>query len=228
MSLSKLLQDQVNQKGQGIIEIVVVLALAAILILALVALSVRSNRSANFSSAEDQASRLAQEGMEIIRGAKNSNSQTILLGSGCTGASSSRMGWEAFFDENVEDNCDYTADGFRSIYGRIGHGHLVGLDPTCPTTDPNPYPCINFDDGVSGVESSTNDGTQIGNRNFQRAYFVADTPTAAGGVSICNTNGDPDPLIGDWDDIKQFTVIVYWDDTSGRHETINTTCLRRL
>ena len=66
-----------NQTGQGIIEIVVVLGLAAILILSLVALSVRSNRSANFSRAEDQSARLAQEGMEILRNIRESKPDNI-------------------------------------------------------------------------------------------------------------------------------------------------------
>ena len=72
-----------NQSGQGIIEIVVVLGLAAILILSLVALSVRSNRSANFSKAEDQAARFSQEGMEYLRNMRDSGTATVNNLSGC-------------------------------------------------------------------------------------------------------------------------------------------------
>ncbi len=84
-----------NQSGQGIIEIVVVLGLAAILILSLVALSVRSNRSANFSRAEDQAARFAQEGMEYIRNMRDYNTATITLAS-CSPSTA----WTCIFDED--------------------------------------------------------------------------------------------------------------------------------
>lgn len=86
--------SHINQAGQGIIEIVVVLALAAILILALVALSVRSNRSANFSKAEDQAARLAQEGQEILQDIRSNKSDNVLDFSG------TRVDWNWIFTQD--------------------------------------------------------------------------------------------------------------------------------
>jgi len=83
-----------NQTGQGIIEVVVVLALAAILILTLVALSVRSNRAANFAKAEDQAARLAQEGVEVIQDIRNNKPGNVLDDTGAPD------NWNWIFNQN--------------------------------------------------------------------------------------------------------------------------------
>lgn len=168
---------QKYQSGQGVIEIVVVLALAAILILSLVALSVRSNRSANFSKAEDQAARLSQEGMETIRSLRD---QSLDIQDN----SSAVVGWDWVFDQN------FSVDESAGFCGER---------------------CLDF--SLSG-DSITLDG-----RIFNRTITVRDNPDPTN--NSCNISGT------DWTDIKQFTVEVTWEDTSGSHTSASNSCLRR-
>ena len=58
------------------------------------ALSVRSNRAANFAKAEDQAARLAQEGVEVIQDIRNNKPGNVLDD---TGAPDS---WNWIFNQN--------------------------------------------------------------------------------------------------------------------------------
>lgn len=173
-----------SQNGQGIIEIVVVLALAAILILSLVALSVRSNRSANFSKAEDQAARISQEGMEILRNLRDQASGTVYDNSGTL------RDWYWIFTQ------DLSGDEIASF---------------CSSS------CINL--------SLDSDNINLDNRDFTRRIIIRDDVSAAN--NPCNINGNPSPVTGDWDEIKQFTVEVSWEDTSGIHTTSTNSCLRK-
>ena len=63
-------KENPSQSGQSLIEIIATIAIGTVLILALVALSVRSNSSSDFSKAQNQAANLASEGMEVIRSLK--------------------------------------------------------------------------------------------------------------------------------------------------------------
>lgn len=218
-----------QQSGQGIIEIVVVLALAAILILALVALSVRSNRSSTFAKAEDQASRLAQQGIEAIENVRAGENvdpglQPLQLANDCTGGGST-ISWDQFYNDpahnDAPDYCnaaDYPA-AWREInpeLGRVGWFHHVSFGPSnnaCNTVNENW--CVHFSN-----DGDTYSAVTIGNRVFHRTVYVADTPRPAG-KSDCNTTP------GDFNVIKQFSVVVSWEDSSGRHESIVTKCISR-
>lgn len=176
-----------NQIGQGIIEIVVVLALASILILSLVALSVRSNRSANFSKAEDQAARLSQEGLEFIRNMRDQGPVTV------TAIDGSSVGWNYVFDTDFS-------------------GNEIAI--LCSNS------CLDF--------TGTNEVVPGGNRNFDRRVRIRDDLTVLPlNPNPCNTNADPSADVGDWDEIKQFTVEVSWTDTAGPHTSTTNSCLRR-
>jgi Tfp pilus assembly protein PilV len=62
-----------NQRGQSLVELLVAVGLAAILITAVVNLGNASTRRTTASRQANQASKLAQEGMEIIRHIRDNN-----------------------------------------------------------------------------------------------------------------------------------------------------------
>jgi len=57
----------IPQKGQTLIEVIVALALGIVIIVALVGLGTRANRSVNFAKIAEVASKYAQEGQEAVR-----------------------------------------------------------------------------------------------------------------------------------------------------------------
>ncbi|HSX58522.1 MAG TPA: hypothetical protein VLE47_04635 [Candidatus Saccharimonadales bacterium] len=236
---SKFLPQKTNSKGQGIIELIVVLGLAAILILALVTLATRSNRGTTFSSASDQAARLSQEGMEKIHDVKLRNADagsngTIQVGDPvidggpvCFPLDGPSFTWTDFFNINVPDE---NPDPSCGRYGMKGFLH--DIQALCPVTAPD---CLHFtDDNAWSVKHlqppcvGCPDLT-IGKRVFQRYIYVADTPANLGGKSICNSNNAAD-LVNygkDWKEIKQFSVEVTWTDSAGLHSKVTTECLTK-
>lgn len=139
-----------SQIGQGIIEIVVVVGLSALIILAIVVLSVRSNTNATASSTQDQAARFAQQGLEVIRSARIGSTTTLSYGG-------SPITWQNFFVST-----DVLPEG--GTYGQSGHID----DPTCPAGTW----CIVFDSAVGSPITV--------NTRFTRTIYVADTPPLVG------------------------------------------------
>ena len=91
-----------NEAGQTLLELIIVMAISVIIIGALVFATVSSLRNAQFSKNQAQATKLAQEGIEIVRSGRDmnkditgftigGNSVTSWRGddSGCPGNSSS-------------------------------------------------------------------------------------------------------------------------------------------
>lgn len=66
-----------NQSGQTLIEVVVALALGIVIIVALVGLGTRANRSVNLAKVTETASKFAQEGQEIVRQIRNQNGPVL-------------------------------------------------------------------------------------------------------------------------------------------------------
>ena len=62
-----------SEKGQTLIELVVVVGIAAIVVGALVFATVASLRNAQFSKNQSQATKLAQEGIERVRSGRDRN-----------------------------------------------------------------------------------------------------------------------------------------------------------
>jgi hypothetical protein len=56
-----------SDKGQTLIEVIAAIGIGSIIIVALLSLATRSNRNANFASTSSQATKLSQQGLEIIR-----------------------------------------------------------------------------------------------------------------------------------------------------------------
>lgn len=193
------------QTGQSLIEIIATIAIGTVLILALVALSVRANRSSDFSKAQSQASKLASEGLEVINylrttnGAPNKITYSGAAGN-CVGSGGIGTNWDVFFIQDIDDTaagCDPVLRGRKGVVYQSTPGNWELL-LTAPPTPP----------GNQVVENG---------RTFTRDVYVADTV----GESTCNVNAN------DYDEIKQFTVVVGWDDASGHHEATTTSCIQR-
>ncbi len=65
--------SRANQKGQTLLEVIIVMAIAVIIIGALVFAIVAALRNAQFSKNQTQATKLAQEGIELVRTGRDQN-----------------------------------------------------------------------------------------------------------------------------------------------------------
>ncbi len=215
---------KISQSGQGILEVIVTIGIGTIMIMALVVLSVRTNRSSDFSKASSQASSLASEGIEIITNLKEMNGTTpggVRLFTlddiaSCTGNSSNLRSWDDLFGIDINDNISCPAGS----HGRVGYI----IEPSCNDVTNTTFNCISFPTANPALGSEL-----VDTRTYIREVFIADTPVSSTppGKSNCNTNDDTDPNVGDWDNIKQFAVVVSWTDSSGSHNQTQTTCLQR-
>src|SRR4030042_5414136 len=84
--LGKFLNKKFNNvagkaKGQTMIEAVVAIGVALVLITSVVALINASNRRTTLTRQANQASKLAQEGMEIVRNIRDRKGLTVRVGS---------------------------------------------------------------------------------------------------------------------------------------------------
>lgn len=200
------LKSKINfsQTGQGILEVIVTIAIGTIMILALVILSVRSNRASDFSKANSQASSLATQGLEIIRNIRSSGGTVNY--NPCGGALVLPSTWSNLYtvSDNLEDD---TASICNQTYGMIAN---------IPVSSP----------GILYINNNTDTTTSdfqvsFGGRTFTRAVYIADTPTTAlpVGASNCNQSAT------DYQTLKQFTVVVSWTDSSGTHQSVQSACL---
>jgi len=183
-----------TNNGQSLIEIIATIAIGTVLILALVALSVRSSSSSDFSKIQIQAARLASEGLEVVNYIKKSNGNVSLTNCNFV-PDSSVSNWDSLFKTNVDENC--TQYGLPGILFQSGSGWEIKFN------------------------SSSGETIELNKRNFTRYIYVADTPTITGGKSNCNS------VAGDYNRIKQFTARVVWSDSSGSHESITTSCIKK-
>lgn len=71
-------------KGQSLIEVVVVIAVLAIIVTALTFATISSLRNAQFAKNQTQATKLAQEGLEEVREARDRNKSITILGTSIT------------------------------------------------------------------------------------------------------------------------------------------------
>ncbi len=230
------------QSGQGILEVIVTIGIGTIMILALVVLSVRANKSSDFSKASSQASLLAAQGIEIINNIKTANQadpsspnpdfRQILQYGSCDGViiPDTFYSWDDFYkninvdDENTSLTCSENTGNktISSLYGRAAVLHIPG--PSCnPLWGPIPTWELHITsaDGNTYLTGNCETLVKVDNIEFHRFIFVADTPLSSGGESNCNSTA------GDWNVVKQFTVVVSWTDSTGTHQQTDTSCIGR-
>ncbi len=81
MKKEKILHSQFSivnsENGQTLIELIVVVSVSVIVVGALVFATIASLRNAQFSKNQAQATKLAQEGLEIVRSSRDQNSEIV-------------------------------------------------------------------------------------------------------------------------------------------------------
>ena len=90
-----------SQKGQTLIEAVIAMAIALVLISSVLTLVNRSNSRATNARQSTQASKLAQEGLEIVRHIRDNDYDGSLTGFGAVCGGSTR--WSDLYDCTVGD-----------------------------------------------------------------------------------------------------------------------------
>lgn len=142
----------VNEKGQSLFEVVVAIAVSAIIIVALVALAANSIRNATFARNKTIAARYSEEATEWLRGQRDSNTEVFFDNT----ATSSTWCFPNLADWPVgpSASCDTKISG--TIFTRTIEfvSELIGGTKTLITADV----IVTWDDaqGTHEVRSATN------------------------------------------------------------------------
>lgn len=213
-----------NNKGQTLLEVIVALSIGVLVVSALVFATIFSLRNASFAKNSAIATKLAQEGIEKIKTARDTNQCIVNLGSvqswngnsqysSCEGNGSiwdfQLSGEDAppsgggFHAVAVSDFCENLALGSQCSFKFINNGlsFISGDNIEFP---------LDFEEITSG--STT----------FQRVVILSDDLNANGQI---DKTGAP---IENYQTAKRVTVIVRWTDFSGFHESKLSTILRKL
>lgn len=187
-----------TKKGQTLIEVIIAIAIGTLIVTAILGLATRSNRNANFARASEQASKLSQQGLEIVRNVRDVGGDNSIISPpiDCVGCAT----WDDLYSNNLDDLASEFGREFKLI---------PDTDASC---SPTPVSwCLSGD--TSTPETIIEDI-----QNFTRRIFIADTD---GEASNCNDTIN-------YDGAKQVTVLVQWTDPVGSHEAKVTSCINNI
>lgn len=191
-----------SEKGQTLIEAVVTLGVALVIIGSIVALANASNRRATLARQSTQASKLAEEGMEIIRNIRDVNyEEAVFVGGTCSDLDP--CSWSDLYGEEI------------GVFSPV-NAKLLEVD----TGD-----CGNDESWCLGVQDPgdpADDEILLG--FYHRSVEVSDQSTVPGG-DICATPDSGDSL--DFTDIKRITVTVTWRSPIGNQKRTVVSCLSK-
>lgn len=186
-----------REGGQTLLEMVVAMAVVIIVVVALTFTTISSLRNSNYAKNQAQATKYAQEGLEIVRAARDRNQQ-IISNSGL-GSVTSWNGTgnnvcsdpQSIWGYPIDGNCGNSSIGI-SCYLRIqnNQGVLEYLNAQ-----------EKFPDDAEAIPPLPDPPL------FNRAIILSDDPS-----STCLR--------------KNVTVIVKWTDYAGDHESRLQTILR--
>ncbi len=194
-------KDPKTQKGQSLIEAVVTLAVALVIIGSIVTLVNASNRRSNISRQATQASKLAQQGMEIVRNIRDvSHQETVRVGQNCD--TPPFCGWSELYEADQADDLE---------------AHLE-------------FPCVgNHWCLLAGVPGAAHSEANLLNGVFTRTVIIdddadlfidtSDPPDGPDTWVVCSSSGL------NWEMTKRVTVIVEWDSPTGRSSRTVRSCL---
>jgi len=193
-----------NDKGQTLLEVIAAIAIASLVIASMLSLATKSNRNANFARSTAQASKIAQQGIEVIRNIRDENEQdyvtTDLCSSGCR--------WSDMYSTNLSPLANLSYYNF----------YLVRPPSGCPAAAVSW--CIFYGTGTPGPNPE-NISTDLG--NFTRVVRIEDdnfrpdgSDNACNSATLTNTSS------------KLVIVIVKWDDPSGSHTSEVSSCITAI
>ncbi len=197
-------KDPKTQKGQSLIEAVVTLAVALVIISSVVTLVNASNRRSNISRQATQASKLAQQGMEIVRNIRDvSHQETVRVG------------------QNAAGFCDAAPFcGWSELYeAKQGTDVEAHLESSCVGS----HWCL-----LAGAPGAAHSEANLLNGMFTRIVIIdddddlfidtSDPPDGPDTWVVCSSSG-----LG-WERTKRVTVTVEWDSPTGRSSRTVISC----
>lgn len=193
-----------SEKGQTLLELVVVVAVSVIIVGALVFATIASLRNAQFSKNQALATKLAQEGIERVRIGRDRN----ICINNMTGFTPPVNSWNG---ESSNTGCPGP--------GAIWSYHISG---DCDRPDLTPPALCVFNIGPSGQLTLIISGFQPTASNPLPSG--AETPSGSTAFKRVILLSDKD----DFGNQKEITAVVAWTDFSGYHESRITTVLRRI
>ena len=203
-----------SNKGQTLIEVIAAIAVGTIIITALLSLAARSNRNANFARTSAQATKLAQQGLEIFRNIDSVQDQeAVRRASSLCGSGDTECSWSRLYGDSTTP-VDIPDPAGSSSYNFV----LVRMDSgLCPITTSW---CLDFGSGTPPNAEQIN----LDPSNFTREVLIQDGAAIIGTTKAnpCNTA----PL--GREDSKLVTVTVRWDDPSGVQDVSVSTCISNL
>lgn len=172
-----------SQKGQTLMELIVVMAVAIMVIGALTFATIASLRNAQFAKSQSQATKLAQEGLERVRSGRDRN-EAIFLGPTVTVKSwdgDGSLGF-AIWDYKIYENCDSSGSCYLKFSAASG-GALEFISIS------NSFP--------HSLSESIADG-------FKRAIILSDRQTCTGGFTIsdCYKKEKEVTVVVSWSDFS--------------------------
>lgn len=191
------------EKGQTLMELVIVVSVALIIIGALTFATIASIRNASFAQNQLQVTKLAQEGIERVRTGRDRVQPVTIPGTSVTS-----------WNNDLSDS------------GSIWNYRLSGISGFCESKQPEGKCYFNiFTDGhmenigfgLSEFPQFLTEGIPWDKPLFRRTVTLSDD---------LNENGDYTD--DDYQNAKRATAIVKWTDFSGPHESRLTTILRRI
>lgn len=188
-----------NVKGQTLLELVVVIAVIVIVIGALVFATIASLRNAQFSKNQAQATKLAQEGLELVRSGRGRNKCINSLPGGANvnswnGGNTSCLGG-AIWDYQISGASSVCAPPLNCFFNISNNPATQGVLSYITSYSPTPIQPL-----PPNSESIP---------PFTRAVIITDDSST-------------------YQIQKTVTVIVTWIDISGEHESRLTTILGKI
>lgn len=134
-----------NQRGETVLEVLITATVAIFVVSALTFATIFSLRNANFSKISAQATKLAQEGIEIVRSGRNRNlpitGSLSLGGKNVYSWDGKADGTEALWDAQISANC--TPNCYFNIVNKEGVINYISAGSIIPD-NAEPIPQTSF------------------------------------------------------------------------------------
>lgn len=187
-----------KNNGQALIEVLVALTIGVIIAGAFVSLGALSVRNSTFSSNQARATRLAEEGIEATITIRDQNTATAIR------SFSTVDQWIELFDTSVNLSCPAVSDEGRLTVSCNGDFLLEIAPCTINTVQQR---CIE-----RNATAYTDPSWRLATPNTQFSRKIRITNTDADGDGVI----EPEEITS----VKNVTVFVWWNDASGRHESV--------
>lgn len=199
MPHQQLVRFKLNQLGQSLIEVVVLVGLALVIVTGLTIVTVNGLKNSQFSQNQAQATRLAQEAIDCIRSVRDKNLPMCIGGSGSTCTGGTRYYWydrETPQFSNQVWSLSFLSPGtnFSLVFPAGNSSNCIGLQST----------------------------TAVGNNNCSSLPLATMTDSSLNAGPFAQTfsrtiNFQDDTNLSPSTDFKRVNVTVYWSDISGSH-----------